>query len=90
MNKSPEFYGNSHYAETGLYYNISGGRKPVPSLEVEGDADWNICDQLCNISTEAGPRDGPGWLSISSPTRKAQFLEVLKWRQQESKELCIW
>ena len=47
MDYSPEFYGNSHYKETGLHYDISGGRRLVPSLEVEEYADWNICGQFC-------------------------------------------
>jgi hypothetical protein len=33
----------------GLYYDISAGRRPVQSLEIEEDADWNICGQFCNI-----------------------------------------
>jgi hypothetical protein len=51
---SPDFYGNSHYAETGLYYDISGERRPVPSLEVDGDADWSIRGQFCDIVYQDG------------------------------------
>ena len=79
MDYIPEFYGNSRYAETGLYYDISIGRRPVPSLEVEGeDADWNIRNQFCDIIY---PSSTHGWSMV---------LEVVKLRQQESEELCIW
>ena len=54
VNYSPEFYGNSRYTETSLYYDISGGRRPVPSLEVEGDADWSIRGQFSDIVYPGG------------------------------------
>ena len=38
-----------------IYYPISGRRRLVPSLEVEEDADWNICGQFC----------GKGWLFLN-------------------------
>ena len=58
MDYSPDFFGNSCYAETGLYYDISGGRRPVPSLEVEGNADWNIRGQFCDIIYPGGGQGG--------------------------------
>jgi hypothetical protein len=39
---SNDFFGNYRYAATGLYYDISGEKRPVPSLEVESDAEWRI------------------------------------------------
>ena len=44
-----DLFGNSRYAATGLYYDISGGRRPVPSLEVENDGAWRIGGQVCDI-----------------------------------------
>ena len=46
---SDDFFGNSRYAATGLYYDISGERRPVPSLEVESDEAWRIRGQFCDI-----------------------------------------
>ena len=55
---TPDFFGNSRYASTGLYYDISGDRKPVPSLEVEGDADLRIRGQFCDIVYPGGVQGG--------------------------------
>ena len=49
---------DSRYASTGLYYDISGDRRPVPSLEVEGDADLRIRGQFCNIVYPGGVQGG--------------------------------
>jgi hypothetical protein len=46
---SINFFGNSRYAATGLYYNISGERRLVPSFEVERDTDRRIRGQFCDI-----------------------------------------
>jgi hypothetical protein len=46
LDYSKDFFGNSRYAATGLYYDISGERRPVPSLEVESDA-LEIYIHLC-------------------------------------------
>ena len=62
MDYSPEFYGKSHYAETCLYYDISRGRRPVPSLEVEGDTELNIRGQFCDI---VYPNGTQGWSRLA-------------------------
>ena len=55
---SDDFFGNSRYAATGLYYNISGERRPVPSLEVESDDAWRIRGQFCDIVYPGGVQGG--------------------------------
>jgi hypothetical protein len=55
---SDDFFGNSRYAATGLNYDISGERRPVPSLEVESDADWRIRGQFCDIVYPGGVQGG--------------------------------
>jgi hypothetical protein len=42
---SAEFYGNCRIGETGLYYDISGYRHPIPSLEVESEPDNGTADE---------------------------------------------
>ena len=49
LNYSANFFGNSRYAATGLYYDISGQRRPLPSLEVEADADWRVKGAFCDV-----------------------------------------
>ena len=55
---SDDFFGNSRYAATGLYYDISGERRPVPSLEVESDDAWRIRGQFCDIVYPGGVQGG--------------------------------
>ena len=45
---SNDFFGNSRYAATSLYYDISGERRPVPSLEVESDAEQIVKSKVAN------------------------------------------
>ena len=58
MDYSKNFFGNARNAATGLYYDISGERRPVPSLEVESDADWRIRGQFCDIVYPGGVQGG--------------------------------
>ena len=55
---SDDFFGNSRYAATGLYYDISGKRRPVPSLEVESDDAWRIRGQFSDIVYPGGVQGG--------------------------------
>ena len=55
---SDDFFGNSRYAATGLYYDISGERRPVPSLEVESDEAWRIRGQFCDVVYPDGVQGG--------------------------------
>ena len=62
---SDDFFGNSRYAATGLYYDISGERRPVPSLEVESDDAWRIRASSATLCTLEECREGPGLLWTS-------------------------
>ena len=46
---SQEFYGNSRVADTGLYYDISDYRHPIPSLEVETEPTWRATGQFVDV-----------------------------------------
>ena len=74
---SNDFFGNSRYAATGLYYDISGERRPVPSLEVESDADWRIRGQFCDIMYPGGVQGGSRKVCKMSTNEYAGILNVI-------------
>ena len=74
---SNDFFGNSRYAATGLYYDISGERRPVPSLEVESDADWRIRRQFCDIVYPGGVQGGSRKVYNMSTNEYAGILNVI-------------
>ena len=74
---SDDFFGNSRYAATGLYYDISGERRPVPSLEVESDDAWRIRGQFCDIVYPGGVQGGSRKVYNMSTNEYAGILNVI-------------
>jgi hypothetical protein len=72
---SNDFFGNSRY---GLYYDIIGERRPVPSLEVESDDDWRIRGQFCDIKYNGGVQGGSRKVCKMSTTEYAGILNVIR------------
>jgi hypothetical protein len=75
---SDDFFGNSQYAATGLYYNISGERRPVPSLEVESDEAWRFRGQFCDIVYQ-GRVQGGSRMDLVDGTEPPPVTGLLKW-----------